>query len=161
MELFTPQDVQAALDTFNLGLRIQFFTQSTATSQEAADATGVELGQIAKSVCFLVDKQPVLVLASGDRRVDTRKLAALRGVGHKKVKIAQPEQCVEVFGYAPGSVPPVGHRNPPAQIYIEDSLARYTDVYAAAGAPNAVFPVTLDQLRQITGGELADLKVEG
>ena len=68
---------------------------------------------------------------------------------------------MDIFGYAPGGVPPVGHRTSPAQIYIEDSLARYADVYAAAGAPNAVFPLTLDQLRQITGGELADLKVEG
>jgi prolyl-tRNA editing enzyme YbaK/EbsC (Cys-tRNA(Pro) deacylase) len=161
VEPFTSQDVQTALDAFDLGLRVQFFEQSTATSQEAATATGVELGQIVKSIAFLVDKKPVLVLASGDQRVDTRKLAALRGVGHKKVKIARPEQCVEFFGYAPGGVPPVGHRTPPAQIYIEDSLTRYTGVYAAAGAPNAVFPLTLDQLRQITGGEVADLKVEG
>jgi len=156
----TPQDVQAALDAFDLGLRVRFFEQSTATSQEAADAIGTTLGHIVKSLCFIVDKTPVLVLAAGDQRVDTRKLAALYGVSRKRVRIAQPEECVELYGYLPGGVPPVGHRARISSIYIEDSLQRFEDVFAAAGAPNAIFPVTLDQICRITGGQFADLKVD-
>ena len=158
MEPLTPQDVQTALDAFDLGLRIQFFEQSTATSQEAADAIGTTLGQIVKSLCFIVDGAPVLVLAAGDQRVDTRKLAALCDVSRKRVKVAKPEECVEIFGYAPGSVPPLGHRTTEFPVYIEDSLNRFTDVFAAAGAPNAIFPLTFVQLQQITGGQVADLK---
>lgn len=161
MEALTPQDVQAALDAFNLGLKVQFFEQSTATSQEAADAIGTELGTIVKSLCFMVDGQPVVVLAAGDQKIDDRKLAALYNVSRKKVKIASPEECVLHFGYPPGSVPPVGHRTTGLPVYIEDSLARFEQLYAAAGAPNAIFPVTYSQLLQITGGRVADLKREG
>lgn len=161
MEPLTPEDVQAALDRFGLGLRIRFFEQSTATSQEAADAIGTELGTIVKSLGFMVDGRPVVVLAAGDQRVDDRKLAALYDVSRKRVKIADPEQCVTHFGYPPGSVPPLAHRTPGLPVYIEDSLTRFTQLYAAAGAPNAIFPVTLDQLLQITGGQVVDLKREG
>lgn len=161
MEILTPDHVQAVLDTFELGLRVQFFEESTATSQEAADAIGTELGTIVKSLCFLVAGQPVVVLAAGDQRVDDRKLAALYDVGRKKVKVAKAEQCVAIFGYAPGGVPPVGHRTPDIPVYIEDSLARFEQLYAAAGSPNAIFPVTFEQLLHITGGEVADLKRVG
>ncbi len=157
MEPLTPEDVQTALDAFELGLRVQFFEQSTATALEAAEAIGTAPGTIVKSLCFMVNGQPVMVLAAGDRRVDDRKLAAIYEVSRKKVRIATPEQCVEIFGYPPGSVPPVGHRTP-VPVYIEDSLARFTQLYAAAGAPNAIFPVTYEQLLHITGGRVADLQ---
>ncbi len=160
MQPLTPDDVQHALDQFDLGLKIQFFEESTATSQEAADAIGTTLGSIVKSLCFMVEGQPLIVLAAGDRRVDDRKLAAIYGVSRKKVKVATPDQCVEVFGYSPGSVPPLAHRSADLPVYIEDSLARFTQLYAAAGAPNAIFPVTLAQLQQITGGQLTDLQRE-
>lgn len=161
MSPLTPDDVQRVLDSFNLGLKIQFFDESTATSQEAADAIGTELGTIVKSLCFFVNSTPVMVLAAGDRRVDDRKLAAMYEVSRKKVKTAKPDQCVDVFGYAPGSVPPVAHRTPDMPVYIEDSLARFTQLYAAAGAPNAIFPVTFEELQQITGGQVVDLQREG
>lgn len=160
MEPFTPEHVQVALDRFGLGLKIRLFEQSTATSQQAADAIGTALGTIVKSLCFMVDGQPVVVLAAGDQRIDDRKLAALYNTSRKKVRIATAEQCVAILGYAPGSVPPVGHRTPNLPIYIEDSLGRFTQLYAAAGAPNAIFPVTYEQLQQITGGTVADLKRE-
>ncbi|GAB4573556.1 MAG: YbaK/EbsC family protein [Anaerolineae bacterium] len=156
MEALTPADVQQVLDSF--GLKIRFFAQSTATSQEAADAVGTELGSIVKSLCFMVNGQPVIVLAAGDQRVDDRKLAAYYGVSRKKVKIASAEECVEIFGYPPGSVPPVAHRTPNIPIFIEDSLARFEQLYAAAGAPNAIFPVTFEQLQALTGGKILDLK---
>jgi prolyl-tRNA editing enzyme YbaK/EbsC (Cys-tRNA(Pro) deacylase) len=58
-------------------------------------------------------------------------------------------------------VPPLAHRTPDLPVYIEDSLTRFAQLYAAAGAPNAIFPVTYDQLLQISGGEVVDLKRDG
>src|SRR5688500_13869678 len=140
MQSMTAADVQTALDTLSLNVQIRFFDNSTATSQMAADNIGCELGQIVKSLAFVVDGQPILVLASGDQRVDDRKIAELYGVGRKKVKIATPDECIAVYGYAPGGVPPVAHRTPGLPTYIDDSLLRYEQLYAAGGAHNAIFP---------------------
>jgi prolyl-tRNA editing enzyme YbaK/EbsC (Cys-tRNA(Pro) deacylase) len=132
----SPADVQAAL---------------------AADNIGCALGQIVKSLAFVVDGQPILVLASGDQRVDDRKIADIYGVSRKKVKIATPEECVDIYGYAPGGVPPVGHRTAGLPTFIDDSLKRYDVVYAAGGAHNAIFPLTLTQLESVTSGKWADV----
>jgi prolyl-tRNA editing enzyme YbaK/EbsC (Cys-tRNA(Pro) deacylase) len=158
MQLLTPADVQAVIDQLGMETTITFFESSTATSQQAADNIGCELGQIVKSLAFMVDGQPVMVLASGDQRVDDRKLAAMYDVGRKKVKVATPEQCADIWGYAPGGVPPFGHRTPDVPIYIDDSLQRYELVYAAAGAHNAIFPIPLAQLAAATHGQFADVR---
>jgi prolyl-tRNA editing enzyme YbaK/EbsC (Cys-tRNA(Pro) deacylase) len=157
MQPLTSANVQAALDQLELDLKIRFFEDSTATSQMAADNIGCELGQIVKSLAFIVDGQPILVLTSGDQRVDDRKIAALFGVGRKKVKIAKPEQCVEIYGYEPGGVPPLGHRAADLKTFIDESLKRYEQIYAAGGARNAIFGLTLAQLEQISGGTFADV----
>jgi prolyl-tRNA editing enzyme YbaK/EbsC (Cys-tRNA(Pro) deacylase) len=154
----TPADVQAALDRFAPGVKIQFFETSTATSQQAADNIGCQLGQIVKSLAFMIDEKPIVILASGDQRVDDKKLAALFNVSRKRIKTASAEQCIEIYGYAPGGVPPVGHRTVSLPIYIDDSLKRFEQVYAAAGAHNAIFPIPLAQLAAITGGTFADVK---
>jgi prolyl-tRNA editing enzyme YbaK/EbsC (Cys-tRNA(Pro) deacylase) len=157
MQSMTVQDVQQALDAFQLGIVITIYEQSTATSQLAAEAIGCELGQIAKSICFVVDALPVLVVTSGEQRVDDRKVAALLGVSRKAVKLARAEECVALFGYAPGGVPPLGHRTRPAHIFLDAHLQRYHTIYAAGGAANAIFPLTLDQLKAVTGGTFADV----
>lgn len=157
MDTLTPADVQAALDALELGVQIRFFENSTATSQQAADNIGCELGQIIKSLAFMIDSKPIIILASGDQRVDDKKLAALFAVGRKKIKAASAEQCITIYGYAPGGVPPLAHRTPGLPIYIDESLRRYPQLYAAGGAHNAIFPIRLDQLAQVTGGEFADV----
>lgn len=158
MESFTPEHVQAALDSFGQGITIRFFDNSTATSQLAADNIGCELGQIAKSLAFIIDGQPIVVIASGDQRVDDKKLAALYNVGRKRVRPATPEQCVEIYGYAPGGVPPLAYRTPGLRVHLDESLQRYQQIYAAGGAHNAIFPVTLAQLAQISGGKFTDVR---
>ncbi len=160
MEALTPEHVQTALDAWNFGITIRFFEESTATSQLAADNIGCELGQIAKSLAFLIEGKPVLVIASGDQRVDDKKLAALYNVGRKKVRPASAAECIELYGYAPGGVPPLAHRSSGMPVHLDDSLRRYTQLYAAGGAHNAIFPVTLEQLAQISGGQFADVKKE-
>ena len=160
MEPLTSADVQAALNKWNLGIEIRFFENSTATSQQAADNIGCELGQIAKSLCFIVDEKPVLVIASGDQRVDDKKLAAMFNVSRKRVKVASAEDCVTIFGYAPGGVPPLAHRTSDLTILLDDSLQRYNQIYAAGGAHNAIFGIALDQLATVSGGRFADVKRE-
>lgn len=156
----TAQDVQHTLDQLAPEIQVRFFDSPTATSQQAADNIGCELGQIVKSLLFIVDEVPVVVLASGDQRVDDRKLAALHETTRKKIKIATPDQCVTILGYLPGSVPPIAHITQGLTIWIDNALERYTQVYAAAGADNAIFPVTLARLIEITGGKLADVRRE-
>lgn len=160
MQELTPNDVQQALDALALGIQLRLFEQSTATSQLAAEQIGCELGQIAKSIVFIVDDKPVVVVASGDQRVDDKKLAALLDVSRKKVKVATADQCIAITGYAPGGVPPLGYRTPDLTVYLDDSLKRFDQLYGAAGASNAIFPVRTDQLEQVTGGAFADLKRE-
>ena len=160
MDPLTVDHVRAVLNDLLPGTEITLFDDSTATSQLAADAIGCELGQIAKSICFMVNDAPILVIASGDARVDTRKIATLLDVGRKKVKTAKPEQCIAVFGYAPGGVPPVGHRTPDIRKFVDSQLGRYETVYAAAGAHNSIFPVKFDDLVRVTGGEVADVHQE-
>lgn len=161
MDSLTPAHVQAALDAWNLGIQIRFFDTTTATSQQAADNIGCALGQIVKSLAFIIGDQPIVVLTSGDQRVDDKKLAAMYDVGRKKVKAATAEQCVAIYGYPPGSVPPLAHRTPGIPVYIDDSLRRFDQLYAAGGAHNAIFPITFGQLQQITGGQIADVVKQG
>lgn len=156
MQPRTWEDVQAALDALGLDIKVQLFETSTATSQEAADSIGTSLGSIAKSICFVVGGQPVVVIAAGDMRVDDRKLAALHEVSRKKVKIASPEATIEATGYAPGGVPPVGHVQT-LPVYIDQTLSRFELVYGAAGAPNAIFPIAYQTLVEASGGQVVDL----
>ena len=141
MEPLTPDHVQAALHALHLDITI-----------------GCEVGQIAKSLCFVVEDHPILVIASGDQRVDDSKLAALLAVPRKQVKLATPAQGIEHWGYAPGGVPPVGHRRRPDAVYLDLALQRYTEMYPAGGASNAIVGSTVAQLVQISGGTFAEVR---
>lgn len=155
----TPEDVQAALDALGLDMKIVHYDVSTATARQAADAIGVSLGSIVKSLCFVVDGEPVMVLVSGDRLVDKRKLGQLFSVSRKKVRIADAGTTLRETGYLPGEVPPVGYANP-LPIIIDESLSRFGVVYAAAGAPNANFAIPYANLIKATGGIEADISRE-
>jgi len=124
------------------------------TSQEAADALGVSLGQIAKSVVFrrTADDQAVLVIASGDRRVDERKLAAIAGaVGRADARFVKQRT-----GFAIGGVSPIGLAGAPLML-IDRELSRFGVIWAAAGHPNGVFQLTPADLQRLTGAPLADV----
>ena len=151
--------VQAALDALGLDIKVQAFAEPTSTAPEAAAAIGCELGAIVKSLCFLVDDRPVLVLAAGDRRVDSKALRQIYGVSKRKVKIADPETVERVTGFAVGGVPPLGHPQPLTTL-IDRSLSRYETVYAAAGSSNTIFPIPYETMVEVTGGEVHDLARE-
>ncbi len=124
------------------------------TAQEAADALGVQLGQIAKSVIFKrkQDSVAVLVVASGDRRVDEKKVSALVG----KVGRADADFVKAQTGFTIGGVSPVAHLNPPVTLLDQD-LWRFEAVWAAAGHPHAVFQLQPQDLVRFTGAPVADV----
>lgn len=124
------------------------------TSQEAADALGVALGQIAKSVVFKrkADDRPVLVIASGDRRVDERRLAALVGA----VGRADAAYVKARTGFAIGGVSPVGLADG-ATLLLDAQLQRFDSIWAAAGHPNGVFRLSPAALQRLTGADWAEV----
>lgn len=159
MENRTPEHVQRALDELGLNIRVRFHDEPTATAEEAAEAAGCELGAIVKSLCFTVADQPVLILTAGDRRVDEKKVGALYDVSRKKVRMADYDTTATVTGYEPGGVPPVGLVQE-IPVLVDSALERYEIVHAAAGADNATFPISLETLVTVTGGQVADISRE-
>jgi prolyl-tRNA editing enzyme YbaK/EbsC (Cys-tRNA(Pro) deacylase) len=127
------------------------------TSQEAADALGVQVGQIAKSVIFRrkADEVAVLVVTSGDRRVDEKRVAALTGpLGRADADFVKART-----GFSIGGVSPLAHLNPPVTL-IDRELFRFGEIWAAAGHPNGVFRLSPDELVQLTGAPVADVVQE-
>ena len=127
---------------------------STRTAQDAANACRCELGQIVKTLFFLADGRPTVVLAAGDRQVDTALLAQLVGIGRKKLKMGSPDEVLTHTGFPIGGVSPVGQLKP-SDVVVDDSLKRFENVWAAAGAGNAVFPASTDSLVAAVNGQWA------
>ncbi|MFO1218102.1 MAG: YbaK/EbsC family protein [Burkholderiaceae bacterium] len=129
---------------------------SARTSQEAADALGVVVGQIAKSVIFRrkSDDAAVLVIASGDRRVDEKKVGAITGA----LARADAEFVKSRTGFAIGGVAPIAHTNAPVTL-IDRELFRFAEIWAAAGHPNGVFRLAPADLERFTGAPVADVVV--
>ncbi|MBN2822226.1 MAG: YbaK/EbsC family protein [Coriobacteriia bacterium] len=144
--------VRAYLESHGLAEGIFTFEQSTKTAQMAADAMGCELGQIVKSLVFVVDGRAVLALVAGDKRGDTAAIAALQG--GKKASFADADLVREATGYAIGGVSPFDLPDDLA-VLIDESLSRYETVYPAAGTPSSMVRMTLEQLLGIAGGRVA------
>lgn len=134
------------------------FPEGTRTSQDAADAVGCELGAIAKSLVFMVDDTPVLVICSGDHRVDEAKLA-----GHFDAASARPaslSKVREVTGFVAGGTPAVGHFQK-LEVVADPTLARYRWLWSAGGTPDTVYPVSLERLMDASGARWADVAERG
>jgi prolyl-tRNA editing enzyme YbaK/EbsC (Cys-tRNA(Pro) deacylase) len=151
--------VQDALDALGLNIRVQRFDESTGTAPEAAAAVGCELGAIVKSLCFLIEGRPVLILAAGDRQVDSKALRRIYSVSKRGVRIADPQRVEAETGFSVGGVPPLGHPRPLPTL-IDGSLSRFETVYAAAGSANSIFPIPYETLVEVTNGQVCDLTGE-
>ena len=140
-----------------LGLEVspRTFPDGTRTAQEAADAVGVELGQIVKSLIFGVDGEIVLAYVSGANQLDETKLAeAAGGVMCQRV---DADVVRSATGFPIGGVPPFGHATP-LRIFIDPDLLRYHEVWAAAGTWHDVFGIEPHKLVEASGGAVIDLK---
>lgn len=131
------------------------------TAQQAADALGTQLGQIAKSIIFRrkPDAAAVLVITSGDRRVDEKKVAALVCSGEQKLGRADADFVKASTGFSIGGVSPVGHANTPVTL-IDRDLLRFDEIWAAAGHPQGVFRLHPHDLTHLTGAPVVDVAVQ-
>jgi prolyl-tRNA editing enzyme YbaK/EbsC (Cys-tRNA(Pro) deacylase) len=152
------QRVQDALVAKGFPNRVRELHEPVKTAQAAADAVGCTVGQIVKSLVFqtsgdAASGRAVLVLASGANRVDTAKLAALLG---EDVRMGDPKFVRAATGFAIGGIPPLGHAQP-LEVLIDAHLLALETLWAAAGHPNSLFPLTPDELCRMTGGRTADV----
>lgn len=144
--------VRAYLESHDLASGIITFEQSTKTAQMAADAAGCELGQIVKSLVFVVDGRPAVALVAGDRRGDAEAIAAL--LGGSEAHFADAETVRSSTGYAIGGVSPF---DLPADLPVlaDDSLTRYEEVFPAAGTPSSMVRMPLERLLELSGATVA------
>ncbi|WP_234266394.1 YbaK/EbsC family protein [Hydrogenophaga sp. NFH-34] len=154
------QRVAAALAAFGHPHAPVKLDDAARTAQQAADALGVALGQIAKSIIFRrkSDEAAVLVVTSGDLRVDEKKVQALVCADGGKLGRADAEFVKGKTGFSIGGVSPLAHSTPPVTL-IDAQLFRFADIWAAAGHPHGVFRLTPDDLQRFTGAPVHDVTV--
>jgi prolyl-tRNA editing enzyme YbaK/EbsC (Cys-tRNA(Pro) deacylase) len=147
------QRVQDALTARGFANQVIELEATARSAAEAAAALGCEVAQIAKSLVFkaAASGRAVLVVASGANRVDLGRVAALVG---EPLERADAELVRARTGFAIGGIPPLGHAEPLLTV-IDEDLLRHARLWAAAGHPNAVFPLTPDELVWMTGGQVA------
>ncbi len=147
--------VQAALARLGVASAVQETDRTTRSAREAAEAVGCAVGQIAKSLVFRTADtgRPVLVIASGTNRVNEKTLSGLIG---EPVAMAGAEFVREVTGFAIGGVPPLGHTQR-LEVFIDEDLFLYPEIWAAAGTPRAVFRIAPQELQRITDGRVASV----
>ena len=149
---------QSYLREQGLDIEVVEFKESTKTAQEAAEVMGCDVAQIAKSIIFRGETsgRGILVITSGKNRVCEKKVAALAGEIPGKANAAFVR---ETTGYAIGGVPPVAHAQA-MTVFIDEDLMAQGTIWAAAGTPNSMFPLTPALLLRLTGGQVADVKTE-
>lgn len=137
-----------------LGLQpeVRRFPEGTKTAVDAANAIGCDVGQIVKSLVFMVDEEPVLALTSGANRVDEGKLATAAGAA--SARRASPEEARAATGFAVGGTPPFGSPGP-VRTFVDEALLAFEEVWAAAGTPDSVFPLSPDDLVRVSEGAVA------
>jgi prolyl-tRNA editing enzyme YbaK/EbsC (Cys-tRNA(Pro) deacylase) len=146
--------VVTALRASGVNAEIVEFAESTRTAADAARVIGTTVEQIVKSLIFVAGDEPILVLTSGGNRVAVDQLALTLGT-----PVRRPDASFvrEATGFAIGGIPPIGHASP-LQVVLDRDLLRYDLVYAAAGTPHAIFPITPSELLRITGARVLDVK---
>jgi prolyl-tRNA editing enzyme YbaK/EbsC (Cys-tRNA(Pro) deacylase) len=148
--------VRRALADAGCDAAIVELADSARTAAEAAAALGVSVGQIANSLVFVADGEPLLVMTSGANRVDTARVGTLlRAV----VKRADPETVRAATGFPIGGVAPVGFPAP-VRVLVDEDLLAYDTIWAAAGTPHTVFETTGAELVRVTGGTPAAVRAE-
>ena len=146
--------VKASLNEFDKSIKIQVLDQTARTANDAAKALSCEVGAIVKSLLIKTDNTFILCLVSGDKRCSLNKLKKL--TGKKDVCMANAVSVKEHTGFTICGVSPVGLINS-IEIMIDKELSRFQDIYAAAGHPNAIFRINLENLIKITKGTVMEI----
>ncbi len=157
MTLLNKEPVKRAekcLKEFDENLSVVELENSAKTALDAANSLNCEVGAIVKSLIIKTENDFLLCLVSGDKRCSLNKLKKISE--KKNVRMASADEVKSQTGYTIGGVSPVGHINK-IQIFIDNSLSRFTDIFAAAGHPNAIFKINYEKLIQITKGDVKDI----
>ena len=150
----TVKRVKQELEKFNKSYKVQILDQSARTALDASKALSCEVGAIVKSLLIKTDDTFVLCLISGDKRCSLNKLKKI--TGKKDVCMANAESVKTLTGFTIGGVSPIGLNNK-IEIMIDNQLSRFKDIYAAAGHPNAIFKIDLENLVRITSGKIMEI----
>ena len=143
--------VEKFLKGFNQSFEVIVLENSARTSKDAATALGCDMGAIVKSLLFKTEDSFTLCLVSGDKRCS---LAKLKKINNKKdISMASPDEVKTQTGYTIGGVSPAAHLNK-VEIFIDKSLDRFIDLFAAAGHPNCVFKIDFSNIIRITNGTI-------
>jgi len=146
--------VNSELKKYNNAFEIITLENTARTAQDAANSLKTEVGSIVKSLLLRTKNSFLLCLIAGDKRCSLNKIKRL--INEKDVSMANADQVKQVTGFTIGGVSPVAHLNP-LKIYIDQSLSRFQNIFAAAGHPNCVFNITFENLQKITSGEVQDI----
>lgn len=141
------ENAKRHLAAFGFDERVQEFDTSSATVELAAQAVGTEPARIAKTLSFLVDGKPILVVAAGDARIDNR---AFKERFHAKAKMIASDQVEELVGHGVGGVCPFAV-NPDVAVHLDESLRRFDTVFPAAGSAASAVGLSCDELEQASG----------
>ena len=157
MTLLNKEPVKRAeksLKEFDENLSVVELQNSAKTALDAANSLNCEVGAIVKSLLIKMENDFLLCLVSGDKRCSLNKLKKISE--KKNVRMASADEVKSQTGYTIGGVSPVGHINK-IQIFVDNSLSRFKDIFAAAGHPNAIFKINYEKLIQITKGDVKDI----
>ena len=157
MTLLNKEPVKRAekcLKEFDENLTVVELENSAKTALDAANSLNCEVGAIVKSLLIKIENDFLLCLVSGDKRCSLNKLKKISE--KKNVRMASADEVKSQTGYTIGGVSPVGHINK-IQIFIDNSLSRFKDIFAAAGHPNVIFKINYEKLIQITKGDVKDI----
>ena len=146
--------VKVSLENFNNSIKVQILDQSARTAIDAANALSCEVGAIVKSLLIKTDETFILCLVSGDKKCSLNKIKKI--TGKKDVCMANAESVKKKTGFTIGGVSPVGLKEE-LEIMIDKKLDRFKNIYAAAGHPNAIFKIDLNNLVKITKGSIKDI----
>ena len=146
--------VEKFLKGFDQSLEVIVLENSARTAKDAAIALGCDVGAIVKSLLFKTGDNFTLCLVAGDKRCSLNKLKKIKNI--KDISMASPEEVKTQTGYTIGGVSPVGHLNE-LEIFIDKSLERFIDLFAAAGHPNCIFKINFSNIQKITNGKIEDI----
>ena len=146
--------VERHLKEFDQTLGVIVLENSARTAQDAATALDCNVGAIVKSLLFKTEDAFILCLVAGDKRCSLSKIKKIKN--KKDISMASPENVKTQTGYTIGGVSPVGHLNK-IEIFIDNSLERFNELFAAAGHPNCVFKINFKDIQKITNGKVEDI----
>ena len=157
MSLLDKESVKRAerfLKDFDQSLEVIILENSARTAEDAASALDCNVGAIVKSLLIKTENSFILCLVAGDKRCSFNKLKKIKD--KKNISMASPEDVKIQTGYTIGGVSPVGHMNK-VEIFIDKSLERFNELFAAAGHPNCVFKINFSNIQKITNGKVEDI----